>query len=78
MRELRPVVGVLFRIMDRIRPELAMGDSVTPELVGHYSSWVCTPCIEYAFEETLRRGTVSPCLEENINDLTGWPRIRSF
>jgi hypothetical protein len=70
VRELRSIVDVSGRIVNRIQEKLAVSNSVAPQIVGHYFSRLAAMRFEQTLEETYRCLSVSARLQKHIDHFT--------
>jgi len=70
MRQLGPIVGVLAGFVRSARQQLAVGYRVASQLVRHDRSRLMPAAREHAPEESSGRCSVSPLLEQYVDDFT--------
>ena len=70
MRLLCPIVRVLGCVVNSVRHELSMGNTVTSQFICHDLPGLTAMTTQQMLEEPLRSSTVSPRLQININYFT--------
>jgi hypothetical protein len=56
-------------LLDRVRGEFSMSDSITSQFIRHYHPWFTLMILQQPIKEPFRRITVPPLLEKHINHL---------
>ena len=78
MRKLCSIVGILGGIVNRIRYQCAMGDTIASQLVRYDPPWLAATPFDQTPEEALCRFPVSPRLQKHIHNFTILISIRSI
>ncbi len=60
----------LIGVMNRIRDEFAVSNTVTPQFVGDDFPWFTFVFLQHSIEKSLSSFSISPFLEKHINDFT--------